>query len=84
MPIVSTLSWLPTCDVCGMDTDYAVYSRDAAVKYIEDCDWTLAPDGRVICDASDTAHYLARGWESPALLRPTGDAMRRTALKEAS
>jgi hypothetical protein len=72
---------IAACDVCGAkfgeDGDYPVWDDTpelALDQVAEDADWTR--DGqRVVCPRSDTDHYLARGAESPALLRPGADAM---------
>ncbi|MCX5158136.1 hypothetical protein OOK39_02320 [Streptomyces sp. NBC_00264] len=74
---------IASCDVCDQAFDEAneVWCWDdtpalALAQVDENPDWTRFPDGRVVCPRSDTAHDLARGGESPALLRPGPDSMR--------
>jgi hypothetical protein len=84
MAVVTETVHIAACDVCGLKFDepgdYWHWDNTpelalAQIDYVADTtDWTR--DGqRVICPRSDTAHYLARGGESPALLRPGADAM---------
>lgn len=72
------------CNVCGAapEPDYHWDDPQVAVDYTaEHDDWTLAGD-QLVCGASDTAHYLARGGESPDLLQLTADAMSVNYAKE--
>ncbi|MFJ4974152.1 hypothetical protein ACIP6X_02175 [Streptomyces coeruleorubidus] len=88
---IKTQTWhIAICDVtgCGAEFDetgdYRHWdtSPDAALDQIrgveDDTDWRIV-DEAVVCPISDTAHYLARGGESPTLLRPSRDAARYTA-----
>lgn len=82
MAIETLTSYIAVCDVCGkkFDEDGDVWCWDdtpdlALAQVTENPDWTSFPDGRVVCPRPDQAHDTARGGESPALLRPTRDAM---------
>lgn len=79
------VSYIAVCDVCGLkfDEPNEIWLWDdtpeLAIDQIRcampDTDWRIVGDDTVVCAASDTAHYLARGSESPALLKPGSDAM---------
>jgi hypothetical protein len=76
---------IAACNVCGThfdstgDYEYWDSSPEAALEQIvcamPDTHWRIVGDGIVVCPASDTAHYLARGHESPAVLEAGPDAM---------
>ncbi|MEU4502608.1 hypothetical protein [Streptomyces sp. NPDC024089] len=83
MAIETRTFHIARCDTCGQAFDEATEAwcwddtpALALAQVDENPDWTRHQDGRVVCPRSDTAHYLARGGESPALLRPGPDAMR--------
>lgn len=89
MAIKTQTFHIAICDVCGAEFDetgdYRHWdtSPEAAlnqIRYVEDdTDWLIVGEATVVCPASDTPHYLARGGESPALLRPSRDAACYTA-----
>jgi hypothetical protein len=75
---------IAVCNVCGAEFDEAgdcLHWDDtpelalSQVLDVPDSHWTVLAGDTVVCPISDTAHYLARGGESPDLLRPTADAM---------
>lgn len=82
MAIETRTFHIARCDTCDGAFDEAteVWCWDdtpalALAQVDENPDWTRFPDGRVVCPRSDTVHDLARGGESPVLLRPGPDAM---------
>ena len=85
MAIKTQTLHIAACDVCGTEFDATGDYRGwddtpelalAQIRYAEpDTNWVITDDKRVICPVSDTAHYLARGGESPALLEAGPDAM---------
>lgn len=88
MAIRQLVSHIAVCNVCGTEFDeagdYAGWDDTpelavAQVRDTPDSHWTVLPDDTVVCPANDTPHYLARGEESPILLRPSRDAARYTA-----
>jgi hypothetical protein len=91
MAIKTQTFHIAICDVTGCRAefdetgDYRHWdtSPEAAldqIRYVEgDTDWRIVGEATVVCPASDTAHYLARGGESPTLLRTSRDAARYTA-----
>lgn len=81
MAVVTRTFHIAACDICGLklgeDGDYPAWDDTptlALAQVDEDEDWTRNGQ-QVICPRSDTDHYLARGAESPTLLRPGADAM---------
>lgn len=82
MAVTTQTFHIATCDVCGLKFDepgdcWAWDTTPAlALDQVDGVpEWVRLDDDRIVCPRSDTGHYLARGGESPALLRPTGDAM---------
>ncbi len=86
MAVKTQLFHIAVCDTHGCGAvfdaagDYAGWddTPDLALDQVRaapDSHWLVLADSRVVCPASDTAHYLARGGESPALLAPSRDAM---------
>ena len=79
------VSYITVCDVCGLkfDEPNEIWLWDdtpeLALDQIEcampDTDWRIVATDTVVCPNTDTAHYLARAGESPALLKPSRDAM---------
>jgi hypothetical protein len=73
------------CDLCllAFDEPGDVWCWDetpelALAQVAENPDWTVLPDGTVVCPRSDVEHDVVRGAESPTTLHPTSDAMRVT------
>ncbi|MFL4904881.1 hypothetical protein ACJ6WF_17240 [Streptomyces sp. MMS24-I2-30] len=75
---------IAVCDVCGIKFDEASEywawddTPELALAQISNdpgTHWVVTPDKQVVCPLSDTAHYLARDGESPALLEAGPDAM---------
>lgn len=79
--VVTRTFHIAACDICGLHFDEPGEfwawddTETLALQHVDDnTDW-VRDSQRVICPRSDTAHYLARGSESPTLLRPGADAM---------
>lgn len=85
MAVLTRTFHIAVCDVCGAVFDEAGSERWhwddtpelalAQVEYDPDLHWTLTANKQVVCPASNSAHYLMRGGESPVLLQPSRDAM---------
>lgn len=86
MAVTTKTFHIATCDVCGAEFDETGDYRGwddtpelalQQVLYDPDRHWVLVGDNQdtVVCPISDTAHYLTRGAESPALLECGPDAM---------
>ncbi|TGB11587.1 hypothetical protein [Streptomyces sp. MZ04] len=81
MAVMTRTFHIATCDVCRLQFDehgdYWAWDDTPALAldHVSDSDWLRLADDRIVCPRSDTDHYLARGGESPALLRPSCDAM---------
>lgn len=89
MAIKTQLIHVAVCDVCGVVFDensdrwFWDETPELALEQVlhdPDLHWLLVGERQnvVVCPVSDTAHYLARGGESPALLKPGRDAMNVT------
>ncbi|MFJ6464347.1 hypothetical protein ACIQM0_25515 [Streptomyces sp. NPDC091387] len=86
MAVTQTQCWIAVCDLCGNTTDadgciQHFTTPDNAINNAtvwgdETSGWTLAPDGRLVCDTvTDHAHESVHQAAGKHLPEPGPDAM---------
>lgn len=86
MAVTRKVCWIAVCDLCGNTTDWDGFTAhftnpqdaigNATIWGDETQGWTLAPDGRLVCDtATDPAHHSVHQAAGKHLPEPGPDSM---------